>query len=242
MIPNMDVQNQADTTTTDTTTTDTTTWDTTTPDTTTDRPTRPSVDVRVAAASDKQPVAHLLSHAFLEDPQLGWLLERFSDRQQRLERFFGVQFGDCHSSGLVDVAVVDGTPAGAALWMRPGRRFPPLRRQLATLPQHRRAFGGNLGVATGLMRAVAAVHPSEPHWYLAVLGVDPDWQGKGVGAALLRSGLGRADKDRSPAYLETNKKSNEEIYSHFGFEVADRVAFEFGCPPSTTMWRPRQEQ
>ncbi len=198
--------------------------------------------VRPASASDRRQVAHLLSHAFLEDPQLGWLLQRYDDRRQRLERLFGIEFTDCFGTGVVDVATVEETPVGAALWMRPGRRFPPLRRQLAALPQHRRVFGRNFRLAARVLREVAAVHPREPHWYLAVLGVHPDWQGQGVGAALLRSGLGRADADGVPAYLETNKKSNEELYAHFGFEVHRHVAFDSGCPSSTTMWRPRRDR
>jgi GNAT superfamily N-acetyltransferase len=205
-------------------------------------PAQATVGVRPALAAEKGEVAHLLSHAFLEDPQLSWLLQRYDDRRQRLERFFRIQFGDHFGSGVVEVAVVEETPVGAALWMRPGRRFPPVRRQLVMLPQHRRVFGRNLRLAALVLRTVAGVHPSEPHWYLAVLGVHPNRQGKGVGAALLRSGLSRADADRSPAYLETNKKSNEEIYSHFGFEVQNHIAFDFGCPPSTSMWRPCQER
>ena len=196
--------------------------------------------VRPASSSDKRPVAQLLAQAFFGDPQLSWLLQRYDDRRQRLERLFEIQFSDCLGAGVVDVAVVGDGPVGAALWMPPGQRLPTLRRQLVALPQHRRVFGRNLRLAGRVLRAVAAVHPSEPHWYLAVLGVHPDWQGMGVGAALLRSGLGRADADRSPAYLETSKESNEEIYSHFGFEIDNHVSFEFACPPSTTMWRPLQ--
>ncbi len=205
-------------------------------------PTRVTVGVRPASASDKREIAHLLSHAFLDDPQLRWLLERYDDRRERLERLFGIEFSDCAACGVVDVATVEGTPVGAALWMRPGRRFPPLGRQLAALPQQRRVFGRNLRLAARVLRQVASVHPSEPHWYLAVLGVHPDWQGKGVGAALLRRGLGRADADGLPAYLETDKVTSEEIYAHFGFEVQRRVAFDSGCPSSTTMWRPRRDR
>ncbi|MHB2023562.1 MAG: GNAT family N-acetyltransferase [Mycobacteriales bacterium] len=201
-------------------------------------PARATVGVRPASAGDRREVARLLSHAFLDDPQLSWLLQRYQDRQQRLERLFGIQFRDCLSFGVIDVAMVEENPVGAALWMKPGQRFPPLRRQLATLPRYWRVFGRNLRLATGVLREVAGVHPKEPHWYLAVLGVHPTWQGTGVGASLLRSGLGRADADGAPAFLETSAKSNEEIYSHFGFEVHGHVAFGFDCPPSTTMWRP----
>ncbi|WP_241846129.1 GNAT family N-acetyltransferase [Streptomyces sp. MJM1172] len=78
-------------------------------------------------------------------------------------------------------------------------------------------IGRNLARAFGddpMMRwfqaaeAAAGRGPQEPHWYLAVLGADPAAQGRGHGAALLRSGLAKADADGLATYLESSKASN----------------------------------
>ena len=59
------------------------------------------------------------------------------------------------------------------------------------------------------------------HWYLAVLAVDPEHQGKGYASRLLNETLSQIDKDGLPCYLETEGEKNVAIYQHFGFEVID---------------------
>jgi len=127
---------------------------------------------------------------------------------------------------------------GGAVWYPPGQWPPPLGRQLAALPGNARAFGRRLGPATALVRATAGVHPHRPHWYLAFIGVDPDWQGRGVGSALLRSRLTGCDAARADAYLESSKVGNVALYKHFGFEPTAVVPVPSGAPVITSMWRP----
>ena len=82
-------------------------------------------------------------------------------------------------------------------------------------------------------------HPrEEPHWYLAIIGVDPVRQGYGVGAALLRSRLRRCDEEGLPAYLESSKLENVPLYQHFGFHVTGTLGLPEGAPVVNTMWRP----
>jgi ribosomal protein S18 acetylase RimI-like enzyme len=196
--------------------------------------------VRAARRDDERLLAPLLARAFERDPQLSWLLGPSDDGRRRLERFFALQLRDAARYGAVDVAVEDGSGGaiGAALWMPPGRRYPTVLRQLATIPTYARIFGSRLNAAQRALAATAKVHPTEPHWYLTVLGVEPREQGRGAGAALVRAGLARAGADGVPAYLETNSEKNVAIYEHLGFEVRDHVEIPGGCPPSTTMWHP----
>jgi len=58
-----------------------------------------------------------------------------------------------------------------------------------------------------------------PHWYLQIIGVDPEYQGRGFSSRLLRPVLERIDRERMPCYLETNTRKNVAIYRRFGFEV-----------------------
>jgi GNAT superfamily N-acetyltransferase len=84
-------------------------------------------------------------------------------------------------------------------------------------------------------RALEAVHPLEPHWYLAVLGVDPEHQHRGVGRALLRGYLERVDAEGAPGYLETDRPQNVAFYESEGFQVARKV--EVLDTPIWCMWR-----
>jgi GNAT superfamily N-acetyltransferase len=60
-----------------------------------------------------------------------------------------------------------------------------------------------------------------PHWYLGLLGVSPEWQGRGIGSALLAPVLQRADHERLPCYLETFVPQNVPFYERLGFRVAE---------------------
>ncbi len=59
------------------------------------------------------------------------------------------------------------------------------------------------------------------HWYLAVLAVDPQHQGKGYGSKLLNGMLSNIDEEGLPCYVETEGEKNASMYQHFGFEVVD---------------------
>jgi predicted N-acetyltransferase YhbS len=86
-------------------------------------------------------------------------------------------------------------------------------------------------------------HPEEPHWYLMVIGSDPNVRGAGFGQALMRSRLDRCDAEGAPAYLENSNPKNEPYYLRFGFEVTGEIKLPDGGPSMWPMWRaPRQLQ
>ena len=84
--------------------------------------------------------------------------------------------------------------------------------------------------------ALHRAHPSDPHWYLATLGTDPQAQGKGVGSALVRSGLERCDRDGEHAYLECLEPL-VSYYEGFGFEITGEIEMPEEVPDQVSMWR-----
>jgi ribosomal protein S18 acetylase RimI-like enzyme len=80
-------------------------------------------------------------------------------------------------------------------------------------------------------------HPKEPHWYLAMIGVDPSRQGQGLGAALLKATLAQVDEQGLPAYLESSNPANLPLYERHGFEVQGEIRPGDG-PPIIPMLRP----
>ena len=71
-----------------------------------------------------------------------------------------------------------------------------------------------------------------PHWYLPLMGVDLPYIGCGLGSALLRHAVARADKDGAPCYLEATGSLNRRLYGRHGFEEIGEI--QFGSSP--TMW------
>lgn len=83
-------------------------------------------------------------------------------------------------------------------------------------------------------------HVPLPRWYLGVLGVEPDRQGQGWGARLMKPVLARADAAGLPVSLETLREANVAYYRRHGFEVAVSRPLPGGGPTFWVMKRPPQ--
>jgi GNAT superfamily N-acetyltransferase len=57
------------------------------------------------------------------------------------------------------------------------------------------------------------------HLYLSILGVEPSRQGQGLGSALIRPMVERADAEGLPCYLETFQPRNLPLYQKHGFKI-----------------------
>ena len=77
----------------------------------------------------------------------------------------------------------------------------------------------------------------EPHWYLLIVGVDPELQGRGLGSTLVKEGLSRADESNSPCYLDTSEERNLAFYQRQGFAVVGTTPLGKGGPPGWAMRR-----
>jgi ribosomal protein S18 acetylase RimI-like enzyme len=106
---------------------------------------------------------------------------------------------------------------------------PPFGRPLP-LP----SLGARLRVAwvqgAGVARRWAEVHellvahePAAPHWYLSLLGVRPECQGRGVGRALLDRFLSEVDALGDRAFLETDRPENLGFYGKAGFRTVGEL-------------------
>lgn len=79
--------------------------------------------------------------------------------------------------------------------------------------------------------AARAKHMGDrPHWYLHLLGVRPDAQGKGLSRAVMRPVFDAADRDRVPVFLETATETNVAIYTRMGFELLGFTELPGGFP------------
>lgn len=75
----------------------------------------------------------------------------------------------------------------------------------------------------GIFEQMEKFHPTEPHWYLPLIGVDPVYQGAGLGSALMTEALKAVDRDGLIAYLESSNPRNISLYEHHGFEVIGEI-------------------
>ena len=190
-------------------------------------------EVRHATAADAPALAATLARAFDDDPVMSWFFPHAERRAGRNRRFFAMRLRQLLPHG--ETYTVDGA-AGAALWAAPDRwrvgRVEEVRMAVALLP----ALWRRLGPVLQGVEAIERAHPETPHYYLAVLGTDPDAQGRGIGSALLQPTLESCDRDDVPAYLESSKERNVDFYARHGFRVLEELRLPEG-PPVWPMWR-----
>jgi ribosomal protein S18 acetylase RimI-like enzyme len=82
-------------------------------------------------------------------------------------------------------------------------------------------------------------HPSEPHWYLPMIGVDPAQQGNGYGSALLKHALERCDAESKLAYLEASSPKSISLYQRHGFELVGTIQVGSSPPMFPMLRQPR---
>ena len=73
-----------------------------------------------------------------------------------------------------------------------------------------------------------------PYIYLLIMGVSQEFQGKGFGGKLLRAVIEKAETERKPIYLETQKEENVSLYEKYGFSVKKKIILPE--PLNLPMW------
>jgi GNAT superfamily N-acetyltransferase len=196
------------------------------------------IDVRLAKKPDVKALARVLGRAFFDDPVMMWMVPDDARRAKALPRVFGAMTRHHFLAGdAVEVSSRAGAVGAAALWDPPGRWKQTQGEEVRMMPSFLLAMGTQVGRGLQVSELMKEHHPEEPHWYLGVIGSDPDMRGAGLGHALMRSRLDRCDAEGAPAYLESTKESNVPYYMRFGFEVTGELTIPGGGPTMWQMWR-----
>jgi ribosomal protein S18 acetylase RimI-like enzyme len=179
--------------------------------------------ISLASAHTHQAMA-ALGRAFVEDPLIRYVVADDHKRSKLTHELYG---GIIRYALLYGHAYTTASIAGAACWLPPGQSSPTLLRMLRAgmlkIPL-RLGWKGyqRLNAFEAQAQAHHKRHAPGPHWYLWALGVDPAHQGKGLGGALLRPVLARADAEAMPCYLETQNRKNLPFYEQHGFQVSEQ--------------------
>jgi ribosomal protein S18 acetylase RimI-like enzyme len=190
--------------------------------------------IRSATASDIEPVSLMLARAFADDPVKLFLVGGKQLAPERVAPFFRVMQTIQLPHGHV---YTTDDHAAAALWSPPGAWKIPvsaIARHAGTLLK---LYGWRFLPNLTVLNDMEKHHPPEPHYYLEIIGTDPDQQGRGLGTALMTPMLERADREGVGAYLESTKESNLAFYARFGFTVTKELKHRRKGPVMWLMWR-----
>jgi len=195
--------------------------------------TRPSTEIRSATFDEMPHAVAAIVAAFLTDPVARFAWPAPHDYLQVMpvatREFAGVSFE--HGTAYMSADF-----CGTALWLSPGvhpngEALEKVFRDTAK-PEH-------LDDLLATFEKMEQWHPEEAHWYLPLIGVEPNAQGRGVGAELMRHAVARCDQERALAYLESSNPRNIPFYQRFGFEAMGEI--QIGAVPLVTpmLRRPR---
>jgi GNAT superfamily N-acetyltransferase len=190
--------------------------------------------IRDAQSADIETLVDTLSDSFSVDPMFNWLFPK----TQLYPHFFRMLLQSVYLTR--GIAHVDQEIRAVALWLPPEQR-------LSRVPRLRLLrFGLKLLHESGVIplwrvlrqgSVFARHHPVEPHYYLQYIGCCRRYQGRGIGAALLKKGISICDERGMPAYLECSNPRNVPFYERHGFIVTHQQAVGKNGPTVWFMWR-----
>ncbi|HTN72374.1 MAG TPA: GNAT family N-acetyltransferase [Methylomirabilota bacterium] len=184
-------------------------------------------------AGDETRAIDTLVLAFSADPAVRWLYPDPRQYTANFPSFVRAFAGKAFEHGCA--YSIDGF-SGAALWLPPGVH--PDAEVLAGLIQ-RSVSEHKLEEVFGVFEQMGSYHPSEPHWYLPLIGVDPAQQSRGYGSALMEHALIRCDRDKKLAYLESSNPKNITLHERHGFELLGTIQAGDSPPICPMLRKPR---
>jgi ribosomal protein S18 acetylase RimI-like enzyme len=173
--------------------------------------------VQPLAVSEFAAVGRMLARAYVHDPQFLYVFPDETERLRRTPWFFTAALR--YSAAVGTVLAADGgvailiPPGGQATsfsrMVRSGLVAAPVRLGPAALRRLTAFAATSRDLRAGVVR--------EPFWYVGGIGVEPERQGEGTGAALMEELAARAG---APLCLETANERNVAWYERLGYVVA----------------------
>jgi len=165
--------------------------------------------------------AATLARAFHDDPLMQYTIPDPVERARLLPGVYArmIRFGVLAGEVYATAGEID----GVALWLPPNAKW--TRENIEASGMHQ--IGALIGdeayqryrEVVGREWQARERDMTGSCWYLFLLGVEPNCQRRGLGGALMRPVLERADAARQPCYLETENQRNVAFYLKQGFET-----------------------
>ncbi len=135
-------------------------------------------------------------------------------------RYMDYSMIEAQKYGMLDL--IDDNETGAVIWSRPLDQRIEVRRseEKKSFLYH---FMGQKSLETYLaigdfMSSKTESIIDDRFWYLSIVGIHPDSQGKGLGRLLIEKQLQSADKLQIPTFLETFTPRNMSFYNRLGYK------------------------
>lgn len=187
--------------------------------------------IRPCTAADVAATAGMLAHAFEVDAGYCYLMPDQATRTDGLREFFAGNLRIHLAHHCTHVMLSAEQQVVATVTLRPPTGIHISKRTMLRHGLLPFALAHGVGAVKRLfwlkqtyegLEAEAAQR--SPHWYVHMMAVHPDHQGKGLGSQVLRHVLDAAARlDRqAPTVLTTHLETNVTYYRRAGFQVIDQ--------------------
>lgn len=180
-----------------------------------------SANIVRLAESQMPAAASILARAFHNDPLMRYAIPDPDERARLLPAMYATMLRFGMLAGEV-YATADAL-AGVAIWLPPNAKWTRENIEASGMHEFATLIGNDAyqryrEVVSREWQARLREIPG-PGWYLFILGVEPRVQRRGLGGALMRPILERADPENVVCYLETENERNVAFYQKQGFDL-----------------------
>ena len=165
--------------------------------------------------------AATLARAFHGDPLMIYAIPDAAERARLLPEVYArmIRFGSLAG----EVHTTAGALEGAAIWLPPNAKWTRENLEASGMHQLATLIGNDsyqrYREVVGREWQARERDMTDACWYLFILGIEPSRQRRGLGGALMRPVLERADSEHLACYLETENERNVTFYLKQGFEL-----------------------
>ncbi len=176
-----------------------------------------------------------LAQAFQDYPLFQYAFPQKPVRMKILPHYYRILLHYAIRWGKV--YAISGEMEGVAAWIR-SDHAPAFRRMIRAVPASAigaffktvmsnpgPALGGNIRLARP-GKEISKIHRRHApfrHWFLVVIGVKPEFQGKGYAGKMLLPVLHQIEKEGLPCFTDTQDQNKVGLYEHFGFKVMEEM-------------------
>ncbi|MGZ7194421.1 MAG: GNAT family N-acetyltransferase [Halobacteriota archaeon] len=174
------------------------------------------VHIRKMKNEEIPQIAEMLGRAFAPNPEFLIIYRNKSMKARHMQNHF--ESGLKHGPAKYFVAELNGRIVGGVkVTKAPDCGTMDLKAALSFV----RTVGG-LGPLMRFLKFLNAwgkQHPKQPHWHLMLIGIEPEFQHKGIGGQLMTFYCALIDQDGIEAYHEADRRENVPFYERYGFKV-----------------------